>query len=195
VNRRTHRSRLALIVAASVLLAAFATLSFGRRISQRAPWVGVEWVETGLGVTAITVDPKSPAAEGGLLPGDVLVSVGGRSAVSVLSAADAAWRVPHGAAVALTVKRAGVERQMSLLPVRRHAAPTLYGYLVLIGTACFASGLPHATLRASKSRDPGCVPRLPPASAASQRAHRTLRPARSSACWADRSTRRMPPTS
>ena len=108
MNRRTHRSRLALIVAASVLLAAFATLSFGRRISQRAPWVGVEWVETGLGVTAITVDPKSPAAEAGLLPGDVLVSVGGRSAVSVLSAADAAWRVPHGAAVSLGNKNPAV---------------------------------------------------------------------------------------
>jgi two-component system NtrC family sensor kinase len=141
VNRRTHRGRLALIVAASTLLAAFATLSFGRRISQRAPWVGVEWVETTLGVTAIAVEPKSPAAEAGVLPGDVLVAVGGKPAVSALRAADAAWRVPAGTAVPITVRRAGTDRTTSVMPARRHAAPPLYGYLALIGTACFASGL------------------------------------------------------
>jgi hypothetical protein len=119
----------------------FGILSFGRRISQRAPWVGVEWVQAGQGVTALIVEPGSPAADAGLLPGDVLVRVGGKPADSVLRAADAPWRVPAGAAVRMTVRRAGSEFDATIVPVRRHAAPPLYGYLALIGAAFFGSGL------------------------------------------------------
>jgi len=141
VKRSTHRGRLALIGMAAILLAGFGVLSFGRRISQRAPWVGVEWAQTGQGVTALSVEPKSPAFAAGLIPGDVLMGIGGRPAESVLRAADAPWRVPAGTSIALTVRRAEVEFATSIAPVRRHAAPPLYGYLCLIGAACFASGL------------------------------------------------------
>src|SRR5262245_28463245 len=107
VNRRTHRGRLALIVASAALLGAFAVLSFGRRISQRAPWVGVEWVDTGLGVTALTVEPKGPAATAGLLPGDVLVSAGGKPVHGAVGASDSPWRVPAGTGGPIPVRRTG----------------------------------------------------------------------------------------
>lgn len=141
MQRRQHRVRLIAIGTVAVLLAGFAVLSFGRRVSQREPYVGVEWVQASGGVTALVVDPGSPASEAGLLPGDVLLSVRGKKAESVLLAADAPWRVAPKTAVALAVKRAGSTISLSLVPLRRHAAPRLYGYLALIGVACFASGL------------------------------------------------------
>jgi len=141
VNRRTHRARLAAIVAAAILLAGFAVLSFGRRISRREPWVGVEWVQAAGGITALVVEPRSPASEAGLLPGDVLLKMDGKKAEAVLAVADAPWRVPSGTAIALAVRRGNATIEASIVPVRRHAVPRLYGYLALIGVACFASGL------------------------------------------------------
>jgi len=141
LNRRRHRARLVLVSGAAVLLAAFCVLSFGRRISERTPYLGVEWIQAGEGVTALIVEPHSPASDAGLLPGDVLVRIGGRQADSVLRAADTPWRVAPGTPIALTVRRAAKEFDASIVPVRRHAAPPLYGYLALIGVACFGSGL------------------------------------------------------
>jgi two-component system, NtrC family, sensor kinase len=132
---------LAAIGAAAILLAGFAVLSFGRRISQREPFTGVFWVRSASGVTALAVEPKSPASAAGLLPGDLLLSVNGRNADSALRAADAMWRVPAGKALALNVKRGDATLSLSIFPERRRAAPSLYGFLALIGTACFASGL------------------------------------------------------
>lgn len=141
LNRRSPRARVAAVVVAAVLLAAFAVLSFGRRIAQRTPWVGVEWVEAGAGVTALVVAEGSPASAAGLIPGDVVTRVNGRDATSVVQASDAPWRVPAGTAIPLTVRRGDATLSLSLVPVRRHAAPPLYGYLALIGAACVASGL------------------------------------------------------
>jgi len=139
--RRRHRARLVLVGGAAILLAAFGVLSFGRRISQRSPYIGVEWVQAGDGVTALSVEPHSPASEAGLLPGDVLLRIGDRPADSVLRAADAPWRAAPGTAITLTVRRAATEFGVPIVPVRHHAAPPLYGYLALIGVACFAAGL------------------------------------------------------
>ena len=130
-----------LVGAAAVVLAAFGVLSFGRRISQRTPYLGVEWVRAADGVTALIVEPGSPASGAGLLPGDVLLRIGDRPADSVLRAADAPWRVAAGTPIALTVRRADTEFDASIVPLRRRAAPPLYGYLALIGAACFGSGL------------------------------------------------------
>ena len=141
MNARTHRGRAAAIVAAAILLAGFTLLSFGRRISQREPWTGVAWLQAAAGVTALVVEPRSPASLAGILPGDVLLKLNGTRAEHVLRATDAPWRVPAGTAMALTLRRGDATLSTSMVPVRRHAAPPLYGYLALIGVSCFASGL------------------------------------------------------
>jgi hypothetical protein len=133
--------RFAAIGAAAIVLAGFAVLSFGRRISQREPWAGVSWVRTTAGATVLVVEPGSPASAAGMLPGDVLVKLNGTEADDVLRVVDAPWRVPAGTAIGLTLRRGNATLETSLVPARRHAAPRLYGYLALIGVACFASGL------------------------------------------------------
>jgi two-component system NtrC family sensor kinase len=141
VNSRTRRTRFAAVGAAAILLAGFAVLSFGRRISQREPWVGVEWVQAAAGVTVLVVEPGSPASAARLIPGDVLLRLDGKSVTDTLRVADAPWRLPPGSAMGLTLRRGDTTFETSMVPARRHAAPRLYGYLALIGVACFASGL------------------------------------------------------
>jgi two-component system, NtrC family, sensor kinase len=141
VNSRTRRTRLAVILSAAILLAGFAVLSFGRRVSQREPWTGVFWVQADAGVTALVVDPESPASAARLLPGDVLLRLNGESVTDALRVADAPWRLPKGTPMTLTLRRGDTVMTASMVPVRRHAAPRLYGYLALIGVSCFASGL------------------------------------------------------
>jgi S1-C subfamily serine protease len=64
--------------------------------------------------------PGSPAEKAGLLPGDLLVAVGGQKVATV---AEAGGRLlgaaPGGAAVPLTVSRGGKEIQVPVAPVQR----------------------------------------------------------------------------
>jgi PAS domain S-box-containing protein len=121
------------------VLAAFGVLSFGRRLSHREPWTGVEWVEASAGVTVLVVEPGSPGARAGLFPGDVLRKIDGQPTRGVIDPADAPWRTVPGRSIALTLERGGTTIEASLVPMRRHAVPRLYGYLVVIGIACLAS--------------------------------------------------------
>ena len=126
---------------AAVLLAGFGILSFGRRISQREPYAGVEWAQGSAGPTVALVDPLGPAERAGLLPGDRLVRAAGREIVSAIEAADLPWRLKSGQEIELVIDRGGTTREVTLRPARRHAAPPMYGYLAVIGVACFMSGV------------------------------------------------------
>jgi two-component system NtrC family sensor kinase len=141
VNSRSHRARIAVVASAAILVAAFSVVSFGRRISHREPFTGVEWVEASAGVTAVDVEPGSPAAAAGVLPGDVVARLNGVPDPTLLRVSDAPWRVGAGEAMRLSLRRGRAMIETSLIPARRHTATRLYGYLALIGVACFASGL------------------------------------------------------
>jgi PAS domain S-box-containing protein len=133
--------RFAVIVTGAILLAGFTILSFGRRISQREPWTGVAWMRAPAGVAVSEVEPRSPGSDAGLRLGDVLLRLNGESVGDVLRVADAAWRVPAGSSIALVLRRGNAIVETKLVVGKRHATPPLYGYLALIGVACFASGL------------------------------------------------------
>jgi PAS domain S-box-containing protein len=141
VIRRAQRARFAAVAVVALLLAGFGVASFSRRISEREPWVGVEWLAAGVGIVASEVEERSPAAEAGVARGDVLLALDGHPVGNVLRAEAAVWRAPAGTPIALTLRRGGATFVASVVPARRHAAPPLYGYLALIGVACFASAL------------------------------------------------------
>ena len=136
-----RKTRFAAVLAAAILLAGFAVLSFGRRISQHEPFTGVTWGQGSASVTVEVVESGSPASAARLVPGDVLLELDGKHVNDALRPADAPWRVPQGRSMELTLRRGDTIIETSMVPVPRHAAPRLYGYLALIGVACFASGL------------------------------------------------------
>jgi len=141
MSRRSHRLRWAAFGAASVVLGAFGLAALGRRLAERAPFTGVEWVQSARGPAVLVVEPGSPGSAAGLLPGDVVQSVNGRPPRTVIGTMDAPWRIPAGGHLALVVERSGATLETSLTPVRRRAAPRLYAYLAAVGLACFASGI------------------------------------------------------
>ena len=87
MSRTGQRWRWVLFGLAAVLLAGFGVLSFGRRVAQREPYVGVEWTQAADGPTVALLDPMGPAARAGLTPavpssrgwilGDVIVKLDG----------------------------------------------------------------------------------------------------------------------
>jgi len=125
----------------AVALAGFSVLSFGRRVSQREPYAGVEWTQGGRGPEVALVDPLGPGDHAGLQAGDRLIGADGRAIVSAIEAADLPWRLKAGQQIELTIERDGRTQSVVLHPARRHAAPPLYGYLAVIGVAFFVSGL------------------------------------------------------
>ncbi len=141
MNRRTYRSTWVLFGSAALLLAALGLLSFGRRIAQREPWSGILWVQAASGPTAVEVEPVSPGARAGLIPGDVVESVDGRAVTGSVAAADAFWRAAPGHALRLSMRRGDRSFDAMVEVARRRATPPLYGYLSLIGVACLASAL------------------------------------------------------
>jgi S1-C subfamily serine protease len=75
------------------------------------------WINAGDdGFTVTSVAPGTPAAEAGLAAGDVITTMDGKRArPEGLSDARIMLRsLPPGSKVALTVKRAGAERSMTL---------------------------------------------------------------------------------
>ena len=141
MSRRSHRVKWLTFGVAGILLAGFGLVAFGRRIAQSEPWSGVEWVQASGGPTAVDVEPGSPAAAAGLLPGDVLLAIDGRPVTSAIAAADAPWRAAPGATLRLSVGRGETRFTAELPVVRRRMVPASYGYLSLVGVACLASGL------------------------------------------------------
>jgi two-component system, NtrC family, sensor kinase len=141
VSRRAHRVEWTVFGVVAILLAGFGLLSFGRRISQREPYTGVTWVQASGGPTVVVVDPQSPAAHAGLLPGDVLLRIDGKDVSGTVGASDAPWRTTSRRPLHLSVRRAASTIDTDLTVTWRRAVPPLYGYLSLIGVCCLGSGL------------------------------------------------------
>ena len=77
--------------------------------------VGMTVEETKQGLRVMTVYDDSPAAEGGLKPGDVVTAVNGRSIAGASSEASTARiKGPAGTSVTLTVKSGKREREVKL---------------------------------------------------------------------------------
>jgi len=98
-------------------------------------WIGVEpqdlspelaenfGIPPGLGVIIVGVLQDGPAAKAGVLPGDVITEVAGRTVGNVAQLLSAVAALKPGEQAALSVTRRGGEQSLSVEPVRRPSAP------------------------------------------------------------------------
>src|SRR5512137_1762846 len=74
-------------VVATVLVTSLLVAVGMFNLRDRATWVevrdGAFWVESGKGLIAKQVEPGSPAAEAGIRPGDLLVSINGQEVTNL----------------------------------------------------------------------------------------------------------------
>jgi len=143
--------RKTLAVGISALLLAWGALYFHNQVTIMAPETGVEWVDTGRGVVADAVIPRTPAWKGGLRPGDRLRSIEGRSIASAVDAEDATYAVPRGAPVTYVVERENEEAVFTIRPNWVGGGTPVYYYLTLVGLTFLGVGV-VVWLRATRAR-------------------------------------------
>ena len=143
--------RKALAVGISALLLAWGAIYFFNQVTQMAPETGVEWVDSGRGVLADTVIPRTPGWKGGLRPGDRLRAVNGRAIASAADAEDAAYALPRGTPIDYLVERDGEEMALTVRPNWVGGGAPVYYYLSLVGLTFLGVGV-VVWLRATRAR-------------------------------------------
>lgn len=106
---------------------------FDQELQGRYSGIGAQLTKKGRLLTVARVFPGSPAAQGGLRPGDVVVSVNGRPTTSEPIATIAArLQGAAGTRVRLELRRAGVARPIDLTLTRRQIAIPLVSSRLLV---------------------------------------------------------------
>jgi PAS domain S-box-containing protein len=123
-----------------VVLLAYGLVAFGRRVADRVPTLGVEWADSSDGIVAASMDPKGPAAEAGVLVGDVLKSVEGREVRTSLEANALPWSLPRESEISLGIVRDELPRTVRARVERRAEIPPLYGLLAIVAVGFLVSG-------------------------------------------------------
>jgi S1-C subfamily serine protease len=87
------------------------------------PWIGVVATDpapgAAPGASVAAVDPTGPAAGAGILPGDVIVDVGGRAVTGRVDLATVLEQTDVGSRTSLTVVRSGERRMVSVTTTSR----------------------------------------------------------------------------
>src|SRR3989442_12330035 len=116
-----------------------------------APETGVEWVDSGRGVLADTVIPRTPAWKSGLRPGDRLRVLNDRTIASAVDAEDATYALPRGTPISYLVEREGEETSVIVRPNWVGGGTHVYYYLSLVGLTFLGVGV-VVWLRATRAR-------------------------------------------
>jgi len=143
--------RKTLAVGISALLLAWGAIYFSNQVTQMAPETGAEWVDTGRGVLADTVIPRTPAWKGGLRPGDRLRAINDRTIASAADAEDAAYTVARNTPIYYLVERDGEEMALTVRPNWVGGGAPVYYYLSLVGLTFLGVGV-VVWLRATRAR-------------------------------------------
>jgi S1-C subfamily serine protease len=97
-------------------------LRFGRSGASNRPWLGLYATDTRNGVVVTGVAPRGPAAEAGLVEGDVVLAIGGAPVGELADLWQRLWAAgAPGARVRLTLARDGKPREVRLETVDRHS--------------------------------------------------------------------------
>jgi serine protease Do len=88
--------------------------------TQRRAWLGVNSLEEDGRVKVMQVPDESPAAQAGIQPGDIILSINGRAVDNLTNFYNVLWTdALPGAAVNLTVLHGVTVRQVTVLPIDR----------------------------------------------------------------------------
>lgn len=135
-------------------------LSLGAaNIATRATWQEVEdgvlWVSRADGVTAAEVAPGTPAARLGVLPGDILLAIGGQPVDTPADVIDLLHRSVDGPPLTYSLARLGERRilQVPLSPIPQ-GNRALYFILAAIGMFTLLIG---TAVRIRRPRDPATL--------------------------------------
>ncbi|PYT37211.1 MAG: hypothetical protein DMF52_03360 [Acidobacteria bacterium] len=143
--------RKTLAVGISALLLAWGAIYFFNQVTLMAPETGVEWMDSGRGVLADTVIPRTPAWKSGLRPGDRLRVINDRTIASAVDAEDATYTVPRGTPISYLVERDGEETSLIVRPNWVGGGTPVYYYLSLVGLTFLGVGV-VVWLRATRAR-------------------------------------------
>ncbi len=131
--RAPYRFLTLLLAIVSVAIVIFAFINFQQRRVYQLPTDGVSWVTTPEGLKAWSVAPHSPGQQAGIIAGDVLTSIDGRSVKTTVDATRDIFESGVWSRVTYDVVRAGESFKTSVILAPENNSPGVHGYLEIVG--------------------------------------------------------------
>jgi len=92
----------------------------GMQRGAKRPWLGVNSLEEDGRVKVMQVPEESPAAQAGIQPGDIILSINGQAVDNLTNFYNVLWRdALPGADVSLTLLHGATVRQVTVRPIDR----------------------------------------------------------------------------
>jgi two-component system NtrC family sensor kinase len=131
--RAPYRFLTLLLAIVSVTLVIFAFINFQQRRQYQLPSDGVSWVTTPQGLTAWAVPAGSPGKKAGIVVGDILASIDGRSVKTTVEATRAVFDSGAWSRATYDLVRGGESFETSVVLAPESNSPGLHGYLEIVG--------------------------------------------------------------
>jgi two-component system, NtrC family, sensor kinase len=131
--RAPYRFLTLLLAIVSVTLVVFAILNFQQRRVYQLPTDGVSWVTTPQGLRAWSVAANSPGQQAGIVAGDILKAIDGRSVGTTVEASRAIFDCGVWSRAIYDLTRGGKPYETSVVLTPENNARGLHGYLEIVG--------------------------------------------------------------
>jgi two-component system NtrC family sensor kinase len=131
--RAPYRFLTLLLATVSVTLVIFAFINFQQRRVYQLPTDGVSWVTTQRGLRAWSVAQNSPAQQAGIVAGDILKAINGRTVGTTVEASQAIFESGVWSRAIYDLVRQGKPYETSVVLTPENNASGLHGYLEIVG--------------------------------------------------------------
>ena len=122
-------------------LAAISLANWAQRGRFGVPEDGVVWADSEAGISASWVESESPAALVGVRPGDILISIGGRSVAEALDATRFLAEIGAWSRTQYEIERNGQLHRFSVVIGESASRGAVAGFLMVLGWAYALIGL------------------------------------------------------
>ena len=131
--RAPYRFLTLLLAIVSVTLVIFAFLNFQQRRIYQLPTDGVSWVASAQGLRAWSVAANSPGEQAGIVAGDILKSIDGRSVETTAEASREIFQSGVWSRVIYDLVRQGESIETSVVLAPANNSRGLHGFLEIVG--------------------------------------------------------------